>query len=343
MVTTYEIAKHCGLSQPTVSRILSRGSSAGRHSAETRRRVIEAARVLGYRPNAAARAIHQGRFNAVALLMGMSPFASNVPAEMLRAVSQTLRKRDCSLSLLQLTDDDLSSEDKMPRLLRESSNDGLLVDYTHAAPAELGELIERHQIPAIWINTLREHDVVRVDDRSGGQEATRRLLERGHRRIAFLDMSYGSEDPAAHYSKHHRFQGYADVMNDAGLRPRAIEAEGRRNVPAEDRLVFCRGFLEREDRPTALVSYTSTFAGPLLLACSSLGLEVPRDLSLIGFDNALYAGLGIDIDTMVLPQYEVGQTATERLMAKIASPAQKFPAELLPLTYGHGQTIGPAD
>ena len=67
----------------------------------------------------------------------------------------------------------------MPRLLTEACSDGLLIDYTHAIPPALLALIERHRIPAVWINSRQPLDCVRPDDEAAGYDATRRLLERG--------------------------------------------------------------------------------------------------------------------------------------------------------------------
>ncbi len=339
MATTYEIAKACGVSQPTVSRILAQGSASKRHSGKTRQKVLKAAERLGYRPNAAARAIGQGRFHAIALLLGLDPHCSNVPPAMLRGITETLTRHDITLSLLQLSDDDLSSEQTMPRLLRESSSDGLLIDYTHDAPGRLSELVQRHDIPAIWVNNPRDTDCVRPNDHDAARRATTELLNRGHQRIAFVDVSYGPDYRDPHYSLAERRRGYTEAMQEAGLTPMTVGPKSGTKVDGPQRVAFCRALMEASDRPTAVVGYADSVTMPLYTAALQLGLSVPDDLSFISFADESLWSMGLVFSTMLIPQREIGQTATETLLRKIDHPDEPLSAHALPFEFEPGETI----
>ncbi len=336
------IAERVGVSPRTVQRVLNGTTRDRRPTIVQRAEQIRAmARELNYVPNAAAKATATGRFHNIALVLGTDSHRSSLPERLLRGLSERLNTMDMSMSLLQLTDDQLCDPDRMPRLLREVAADGMLIDYTHGAPAGMEAVIRRNRIAAVWINVKRDTDCVRPNDFAAAYDLTRRLLSGGHRRIAFLDVSYGPAMPNPHYSVADRADGYRSAMDDAGLSPVTFLPPDGEKVDGPDRVRFCRAILERPDRPTAVVCYGESGLIAMTVAAAHLGLVVPRELSLTTFfehqpyiDGALVAG-------MLMPSEDVGRVGLETLLEKMSHPSAELEARLVRALYLEGGSIVP--
>src|SRR4051794_33407113 len=205
-VTIKEIARRTGLSIPTVGNVL--GRSASRYSADTRRRVLEACQELGYKPNASARAMRQGRFGCAALVLSRNKQShSHIPNGLLDGLDDALAQHDMHLTVSRLTDEELTRGDFLPKVLRESMADGMIVNYTHEIPQAMLDLIHAHHAPAVWLNAKLKEDCVYPDDFGAAKAATEHLLALGHRRIAFLHLissifgeSFAQAKSKFHYS-----------------------------------------------------------------------------------------------------------------------------------------------
>src|SRR4051812_13039083 len=226
-ITIKEIARRTGLSIPTVGNVL--GRSANRYSAKTRERILQVAHELGYKPNASARAMRQGRFGCAALVLSRSKQQthSHIPTGLLDGLDDALAQHDMHLTVARLTDEELSSDDFLPKVLRESMADGMIVNYTHEIPQAMLELIHAHHAPAVWLNAKLAEDCVYPDDLGAAHAATKRLIELGHRRIAFVHFvapnvfpePFEHARPKFHYSVADREAGYVSALREAGLKP----------------------------------------------------------------------------------------------------------------------------
>ena len=319
-VTLTELADRLNLSPMTVSRAL-RG--VGRMQPQTRQRVIETAREYGYRPNTSARAMRTGRSGCVALVLSSSVEHSTLPQQLVWGIEDAVEAQNAYLALCRLSDADVGQADRMPKLLKELVADGLLLNYTHSVPKPLIEQIRTGHVPAIWINTKMPHDCVFPDDVDAGYRLTKYLLDLGHRRIAYGDVYAPLRDEAsAHYSVADRRAGYLKAMAEAKLPPREwrVPADDKRYTAAATQLLGGR------DRPTAVVSYNGDTARPVMEAAALLGLEVPRDLSVVSVDVGPIPMFDRWTTTLVLPEQELGRTAVRMLLEKIANPTKKLPA-----------------
>ncbi len=333
-VTITHIAEHCGLSRATVSRVLS-GKTA--HSGKTAEHVIAAADRLGYRPNAAARSTSTGRFGAVGLLLGSHDRKSSLPQGLLSGVYDVLEQHDLQLMMVRVSDADLSSRERMPRLLREMSTDGILIDYTHAAPAAMQELLERHRTPAVWMNSKQATSAVYPDDEKAGYDATVYLLEMGHRRIMYAGPS-PTREVVEHYSVEDRLLGYTRAMRNAGLTPR-YRLHGGDTQPQAFADV-----LALDDRPTAVVCYGL----PMNLITYALhaGLAIPKDLSLItfiknpdGFGELPITGRALS--RLNVPHHRVGHVAASQLCAQFKDTSNQPAAVAVAFDPPLGETCCP--
>lgn len=340
----HTIAEQVGVSSNTVLRVL-RGENKEVWAGTARRaeRIRTLARELGYRPHGSARAMRRGRFDTLALLLSADLGRSHLPEDLLNGIADACDGRHQRLTVAKVSDDRLTDASLLPRILGESSSDGLLINYTDRIPAAMPELIERCRIPAVWINSRHQHDAVWYDDAGGAAEAARLLLRLGHRRIAWLDfVGSGEEDP--HYSRGARARGLAESAGSSLMDLRHLHG-----TAVGDRLAATVALLRRPDRPSAIVAYDG--GERLLYAASLVGLRVPQDLSLIVFGAASGGTarpaerqnhFGRTLTTLAIPGEEAGRQAVAMLLDKIAQDGAPQPPRILPVEIEAGDTVAPA-
>ncbi len=334
MATLQDIAARVGVSQPVVSKVLNGGTVAGCNaSAATRKRILAAARELGYRRDLAAAATRSRRFGSIALVLSTAnAYRSSLPSEMIAAITDALEQAEMHLSLARLTDAALTDERQVPRLLRYLGADGLLVNYNRCVPDGMDALITDCRIPAIWLNDKRPHDAVYPDDFDAGRRATQTLIERGHRRIAYLSQTL-TEQPT-HYSETDRLASYEQAMADAGLTSRAITT-----LTSPQRMAWLAQHMAGDARPTGFVCYSIKQASEVLHAAAKLGLRCPQDFALISFGGAPMEHVGLHISALQVPNEEVGRRGVRMLIEAIEQPGQRLAAQAVAFPVVDGQTI----
>lgn len=328
--TLRDIARQSGVSVQTASQILS--DSGGPFRAETRERVLKAAQDLDYRPNAAARATRSGRSGSVALLLSSETNNSILPRELLEGIQDALIERHLNLVIARIPDEALQDEDRVPRIVKEWSVDGLLINYNANIPQELTRVISHHHIPAIWINVQHEADCVYPDDERGGREATEKLLELGHKSIAFVDFVI-----SPHFSAVARLKGYEAAMHTADLPVRIIREHPHLNNFLDGNAAF----LLDSDSPSAIVAYDSSTLRTLLFLATVHRIAVPEMLSVVGFALNQMEVHSLQADIMQLPEREIGRNAVQMLAKKIIFPDVLLPPCAVHITPSFGATIGP--
>lgn len=330
-LTQHHLAEHLGVAQKTISRVFTDPHLV---SEAVRTRVLRAARELGYRPNTGARAMRTGRFESVVLVQSTERTASPMPERLIIGIDEELGQANTSLVLARLPDDRLTSDDFVPKIARELLADGMLVNYDTNIPERLIELIEHHHLPAVWINSRRADASVRPDDLRAGDEATAALIERGHRRILYVDFLV-DHWRWVHYSRKDRRTGYRAAMSRAGL----PHLEATPDEPIGDHIAFVRSMLKFH-RPTALVSYGDPEASLFIIEALRTGIDVPRQLAVVTFGATPYY-CGMDVATWVVPQLEMGRTAARRLLELMHHHVPVTAPVILPLEAHHGATLLP--
>ncbi len=306
--TLIDIAKAAGVSHMTVSRVMRDAPSV---DPATRANVQNAARRLGYRPNAAAKTIVSGRFNCVTLLLGMVADQSALPDSLLFALHDQLLARNLRLQIARLPESTLSDSLTLPSVLTEWVTDGLLIDYTHGIPRAMITAINAARLPTVWLNTRRRHDCVRPDDRHMGRMATCHLIAQGHRKIHYLDDTHPAATLAgAHYSVRDREKGYADAMRDAGLTPAIFRPATDDHAPAT-----CRAAIAD---CAALVCYSVSQG--LETAC--LAIAAAHRPAVITFSERpdVCTLLGCGVPYIQVPVAEEAEEAVKMLAQKIEVP-----------------------
>jgi GntR family transcriptional regulator, arabinose operon transcriptional repressor len=180
------------------------------------------------------------------------------------------------------------------------------------------ETLLKNNIPVVFIDVViqgYQEDYVEIENMAGTKLATQHLIELGHRRIAYV-----SHHPDQYYVPgiRERRSGFLATCVQAGLAP---PAEWILEKPVEETLAQVAALLKSEDRPTAFVTYNDNWALRVIRTARQIGLKVPEDLSVVGFDNSVMAGeYDIPLTTVDPEHREMGVAAAELLLHKIENP-----------------------
>lgn len=286
-VTLQTIADRVGVSRMTVSNAFSRPDQL---SAEMRRTILAAADDLGYvGPDPSARALARGTTGAVGVLLTESigtAFLDPIAAAFFGAAAEGLAPTGMAVVLLPST----SSDDAIPA--RDIPMDGALVYGCAGDYPAVGWLVKR-KLPLVFIDSAPVADAssVLLDERHGARLGARHLLDLGHRRIGILTMNAGvraelAANPAAAgsgYVARERQIGWVDELADAGVTPVVMEVRDNSEPYVSE---GARLLLAGDDRPTAVLCFSDLMAAAIMNAAEDLGLRMPEDLSVVGFDDS---------------------------------------------------------
>jgi LacI family transcriptional regulator len=268
-----------------------------------------------------------------------------LPTGLLLGITEELQRNDMHLVVSEVQNAGLKDDNYLPKVVREVAADGLLINMMTQIPVPLLEALHSLNTPAIWINKRQPFDAVHPDDLHAGRWATEHLVGKGHKRIVFM-ASYDMQRTDLHYSVYDRRKGYEDVMQEAGLEPQILSLPQTPNtleeMRADQRLEHMIKILSADSRPTAVVAYTQNVVLPLLQAAAHLGLQLPRDLSVVMFNDGPNRDIGRPVTTVCQRMSEVGHEAVKMLLRKIEEPLQPQPSLALSPWFFQGNTSGPA-
>lgn len=313
-VTIYDIAEKAGVSIATVSRSF---NGHPRVSTSTREKVFGVARDLGYVPHASAQSLARQSTRLLSAVLPMMTSAFFM--EVLRGVQDRLDETDYDLLVYASRSLDRVGA-QLDRAVQRGRADGLFVISTPLGESRAAQIKASRQ-PAVLIDAYNDDiDSVAVDNRRGGAVATQHLLDRGHTRIAIL-LPAADSGPAMR-----RRAGYFDALAAAGIAPDdelVVEAQWDEGHHGYTRYAGYRGmqallarFEGRADAPTAVFAAADVLAYGALRAAREVGIQAPRDLDVVGFDDiesSAYAGL----TTVRQPMYEMGRVGADLLLRRL--------------------------
>ena len=304
--TAHDVAARAGVSQPTVSQVLS-GNPKARVSAETRARVLRAAEELGYRPNVLAQGLVRRRSFALGVVV---PDLSNPFYAAVVSGAEKVASREGYAVFLCETGE--TPAERHLEALSSRQIDGVILDAVGAAGLASSSLAGMNVV--LVDESLDTYPAVVSDAEQAGELAARHLLSLGHRRLAYVG-------PAIDASAFRlRERGYARALRSAGV---AIESDMWRRVPptVAGGLQAMRALLAQRTRPTAVFCANDLVALGALKACAMAKVAVPRELSIVGCDDIELAQLVTpELTTIAIPARELGARAARLLIRQLADP-----------------------
>jgi LacI family transcriptional regulator len=316
-ITMAEIAEESGVSLSTVSLVLRDKPGIG---AETRQRVLDVARELGYIPRKPAVSYRPALSN-VGLILKVDPdtepqvnkFYSHVVA----GIEMTCRRRQVNLLYATMTVDEDSYPLELPRILAEDdATDGVLFVGAFLNEA-LIRIVERRATPIVLVDayaSLDRYDTVVSDNLAGAYEAVTYLIRHGHRHIGLV----GSH-PGAYPSIQERQRGYLQALADHGISERYV-AECR-IVDTEEIVEKTAALLQENPQITALFGVNDDVAITAMDVARDVGRQMPGDLSIAGYDDIdLAECVSPSLTTMHVDKMGMGRLAVQLLFNRVEHP-----------------------
>jgi DNA-binding LacI/PurR family transcriptional regulator len=302
-----EVARHAGVSIGTVSNVLNRPDQV---APETRQRVLAAIDLLGYVRNDSARQLRAGssRTIAIVVLDVTNPFFTDIVRG-----AEAVAEASGAVLVVCNSGEDQGRERRHLEILEEQRVRGVLITPVDDAPdSRLAQLAMRGT-PVVLVDReagLPERCSVAVDDVLGGRLAGQHLLDRGHRRIAYVG------GPASIRQVADRHAGIAAALRDQGSLH--VVATPSLSVAAGRQAARELAELPAGERPTAAFCANDLLALGVLQEMTLRGLRVPDDLAIVGYDDIEYAAAAaVPLSSVRQPREQLGRTATELLLEEV--------------------------
>ncbi|WP_313165426.1 LacI family DNA-binding transcriptional regulator [Massilia oculi] len=299
--TIRDVAAAAQVSTATVSKYI---NGAQRFSPKVEAALDEAIAALGYKSNPLAKSMITGRTNTI----GLSVLDINNPhfSSILKGANRVAHEQEYSVLLV----DTEETPSRERRTLEDLSRrvDGMIV-FSRMREHEMGWMANIDK-PLVFFGSLNELPIPTVasDDHGGAFMLAQHLRMLGHKRIAYLGFSRSRRDEE-------RLGGIRECLDAAGIELTVHDGENPSMVEGER---LCSGVVLGPQRPDAVICYNDLMALGFMKECANLGLSIPRDLSVVGFDNIAYGKYVTPaLTTVDLQSERMGATAMTKLLAVI--------------------------
>ena len=311
MSSIKDVAREAGVSTATVSHVVNKTRYV---SDEVRARVLAAVERCGYYPNAHARSLASGRTHILGLVV--SDISNPFFPELVKSIEAAAFERGYDL-VLSNTNYDPERTSHYVRRFIERKLTGVVI-MTSELDAELIGELARREVSVVFLD-LGQPGVhmsnLRVNYEAGIEEAILHLVSLGHTEISFIS------GPAHLRSAARRNESFRNSMRRHLSDTRALVYRGDFKLEGGRRAA--REILDARERPTAVMAANDMMALGAMVEFQSAGLDVPRDVSVVGFDDIAFASLAEPhLTTICLPRVELGRRAVEALMTTIEHPEQ---------------------
>jgi LacI family transcriptional regulator len=328
--TIKDVAKYANVSIATVSRIV---NGLPGYTEDTKKKVQEAIEALGYQPNAIARGLINKRTQTIGVLF--PEVSGMLSSEVLEGVENAAHDGGFSVIVCNTTSSGKRTV-KYLRLLQEKRVDGIIF-ASENVKEEYYKIFQEMQVPVVLVSTASQFDLpfVRVNDYEGAFQATEYLIQKGHKQIGMIGGSF--QDPIAGVP---RMNGFQDALKKHGLdfsENHMTSNEGYRFQNGKDSLPV---LLEKLPEMTALFAASDEMAIGAMAAAHKLGIRVPEELSIIGYDNLKIAEMCYPpLTTVSQPLKEMGQSAGQILVKLIKGKEKEAESRYMPFTIVERQSV----
>jgi DNA-binding LacI/PurR family transcriptional regulator len=326
--TIKSVAHKAGVSTATVARVMHEN---GYVAEETRQRVLEVVSETGYRINSIARSLKRNRSNIIGhLLQSMLPNPFFV--KVARGVEAYTESQGYTTLTYNVQGDPAAERRGLETFLSWRVD---AIIFSTPRDVKNVEFALKANIPVIQVERPRssKSDRITVDNYSGALAAMNHLLELGHRRIAYIGQKPGLVDnKLADYVDIERFGAYQDSLKPRKLFDETLVALGKSYTLGDtsaqgDGYHAMRRWLEEGQPLTAVFASSDILAAGVLQAIHEHGLSVPRDISVIGYDDTFAPFLAPLLTTVRLPAHELGETAARLAIERIHAKEVKKPKD----------------
>lgn len=304
-VTLQDVAKAADVSISTVSRVLS--NSKHSLNEDTRQRILQIARQMGYTPNLLARSLRKEQSFSIGVVV--DNIDSIFAPQIIRGIQDSLKPAGYTCLIVN-SDWDRTQEEDSVRELISRSVDGLVFVDTWLHPANVPA--ENIAIPCLFVNRIfNSGNSIGPDDYYGAGLAVNHLVKLGHRRIAFINGPEGWD------ASRSRLLGYQDVLREQGieLNPEYVKS-GDWDIPSAYQATT--ELLALAERPTAIFTANDVMALGVIYALQAAALKIPDDIALVGYDDQDFSSFcNPTLTTVTLPAYEMGRKAAEKLLVQL--------------------------
>lgn len=310
--TIYDVAKEAGVSIATVSKVI---NDTGRISEKTKKHVLEVMNRLHYQPSVVASALTGKQTHTIGLLVPdiANPFFSEVA----RALEDSAEEKGFNVIMCSTDNNDEKGKNYISLLLRKRV-DGLIIATSFQDAETVKKLVEKN-IPLVLFSTdipALSVDMVSVDDYKAAFQSIDYLLSLGHKNIGLIAEKATSSK--------YRLQGYKDALDSAGItvEDRYIHYTEAATIQSGKHLANL--LFEEKNRPTAVFACNDILAAGVMQAAKERGIQIPADLSVIGFDNTILADICYPtLTTIAQPIQEMAEQTTSLLIHQIEHKEKK--------------------
>ncbi|HLZ61758.1 MAG TPA: LacI family DNA-binding transcriptional regulator [Ktedonosporobacter sp.] len=312
-ITIQDVARLANVSTGTVSRVLNNKPDV---DPLTRERILRIVEERGYVPSITAAGLAVGRNRLISVLVPALtwPLVSELMLSVAKIVEET--SYEIVLYSISTSNHERDCSRVIDRILATKLTAGLLAVFPGQSARHLTEL-HQHGFPVVLIDDqnppLEGIPWVGADNRAGAYEATRYLIQLGHKRIAYI------QGPMKYKVSHDRYQGYFDALREVGVEPDETLIQEGDFMTTGGRSCAQTFFMRPEsERPTAIFAGSDLMAYGVMSAAQEFHLRIPEDIALVGFDdNPSSAHMQPALTTVRQPFSDMGQRAIELLLQLI--------------------------
>lgn len=302
-----DVAREAGVSIATVSRVINKVDVVNE---DTKKKVLEAIDKLGYSPNIVAQSLKTQRSRSIGILV--PDISSQVYPEIVRGAEDVANMYDYSIILCN-SDFDMEKEKKYIKVMKEKMVDGMLYMSSSLEP-EILQYIEDLKMKTILVETTENEKKipsVTIDNKQAAKDAVNLLLEKGHKKIAYIGIKKEKRNAWAK-----RFDGYEEALQDAGVTlDENLTYYG--DLKAQTGYKGINAICEKDKDIDAVFCGSDEIAMGVINGLRDKGIKVPEDVSVMGFNDIYEASIFYPkISTVTQPLYDMGSVAM-RMLVKI--------------------------